>query len=651
MYMSKTFFCSLLLLLCSFGMAVADKTEPVRFVKGEEYELRIWSSRLIYDPTESRPVFRNFTTQEVYRFHVQESGRKKGYLLSIVQEESDSYTLKKNPEDSLSQETEFQNSEITLAGLPGMPEREEGKPFFTVWLSPEYEIADTTVREDLPLLAEAFLMARQAAFCVKDTLVRQDSPHGITFMDDWKTSYRHLVVKIQSSFRFTRVDTRPFTVTCGEVEQHTEVWPKTNTRLIGNLQQAEGVKSIRISYARYFPVYEKKVCTVPVVDGLFEFRLNLKECMPYVQLPGGHALWLEPGDDLRVTLDSPEGRHIRLAGLGAGNNRYFLREGNSWGYGLYRIDRDKMCSRDYYDALDQRRKELESRLGLQKDSLTPAFYRYMMNDFKYRTTYHKLMADQDSTVGPFDCIRHVEICNPLALNVAAYQDVLRHVMYFIMPKRLSELSRAKSDYFSNYERAMALLDGKVLNFYLAVLITDKLKGEFSTGKWLYEKYKRDYLKSPYTEALDEVYRRASRLAPGSEAPDFTLTDEAGDKVSLSDFRGKVVYIDFWGTGCGPCMYEFKEAAPALEEQFKDKEVVFMNISDDKSEKVWRETIAKFGVRGINLIDTRDRKVGKMYMVSGIPHYVLIGKDGKIIDASAPRPSMGVETMIEKALTD
>ena len=99
MYMSKTFFCSLLLLLCSFGMAVADKTEPVRLAKGEEYELRIWSSRLIYDPTESRPVFRNSTIQEVYRFHVQESGRKKGYLLSIAQEESDSYMMKKNPDD------------------------------------------------------------------------------------------------------------------------------------------------------------------------------------------------------------------------------------------------------------------------------------------------------------------------------------------------------------------------------------------------------------------------------------------------------------------------------------------------------------------------------------------------------------------------
>ncbi len=65
-----------------------------------------------------------------------------------------------------------------------------------------------------------------------------------------------------------------------------------------------------------------------------------------------------------------------------------------------------------------------------------------------------------------------------------------------------------------------------------------------------------------------------------EAPNFTLTDLNGQKVSLSDFKGKVIIVDFWATWCGPCKMEIPSFIK-LQEDYKD-DVVILGISLDKS---------------------------------------------------------------------
>ncbi|WP_295713257.1 TlpA disulfide reductase family protein [Mucilaginibacter sp.] len=66
------------------------------------------------------------------------------------------------------------------------------------------------------------------------------------------------------------------------------------------------------------------------------------------------------------------------------------------------------------------------------------------------------------------------------------------------------------------------------------------------------------VKTPkYADTLKQFFVNIQRLKPGMPAPGFTLKDDNGKQVSLSQFRGKVVYIDFWGVGCGPCVYDIK----------------------------------------------------------------------------------------------
>lgn len=121
-------------------------------------------------------------------------------------------------------------------------------------------------------------------------------------------------------------------------------------------------------------------------------------------------------------------------------------------------------------------------------------------------------------------------------------------------------------------------------------------------------------------------------------------------LALPEFQDKVVYIDMWGTRCGPCIQEFA-FAPQLKEYFKDKPVVFLYLKspytfDDSKE--WKEMIHKYDLKGIHVSmsisfymdgfwDKYKKHYSKKRMYT-IPTYLLADKSGKIIDFDALRPS-------------
>ena len=152
--------------------------------------------------------------------------------------------------------------------------------------------------------------------------------------------------------------------------------------------------------------------------------------------------------------------------------------------------------------------------------------------------------------------------------------------------------------------------------------------------------------------LDSLTTVQARTGAGQPAPDFSATNLDGKIVKLSDLRGKLVYLDFWASWCKPCLHEIP-AAKALHAAFRDRaaEVVFLNVSIDRNTAAWRKAIAQHGVEGLNVRAPGgfEAPVAKAYSTSSIPHYLLIGPDGRILDPSAPRPSRGARKAIEAAL--
>ncbi len=138
-------------------------------------------------------------------------------------------------------------------------------------------------------------------------------------------------------------------------------------------------------------------------------------------------------------------------------------------------------------------------------------------------------------------------------------------------------------------------------------------------------------------AFFRSYEQYTRLEKGKKAPHFSLSDKDGKRRNLSDWLGHYVYIDVWATWCGPCCRELP-AFHKLKEEFKDKPICFVSISIDADEAAWRAKIEKDGLKGIQLRANGEDSFANDYKISLIPQFLLIDREGNILDANMSRPS-------------
>lgn len=178
-------------------------------------------------------------------------------------------------------------------------------------------------------------------------------------------------------------------------------------------------------------------------------------------------------------------------------------------------------------------------------------------------------------------------------------------------------------------------------------------GDLDKAKALYD----DFMASAASEDLKQrvtiTWEGIQALMPGNPAPDFTMTDINGNEVSLSDFRGKVVYLKFWASWCGPCMRQVPPAKELKERLSGQEDLVFIYVSIDTDTAAWRNTIARNEITGVHFnTPGRERGVPTLFQVKWIPAFFIIGKDGNIFDNRPPQPAdPGVEEALLKALTE
>ncbi len=116
---------------------------------------------------------------------------------------------------------------------------------------------------------------------------------------------------------------------------------------------------------------------------------------------------------------------------------------------------------------------------------------------------------------------------------------------------------------------------------------------------------------------------------GKPAPEFALKSFNGEKVRLSDFRGKTLLVNFWASWCHPC----REEAPALERAYmslshNQVEFIGINVMDDR--KSAEEYVKSFGGSFVNIYDPENR-VHLDYGVGGVPETFFVNPEGVITD--------------------
>nr|WP_294943304.1 TlpA family protein disulfide reductase [uncultured Mucilaginibacter sp.] len=128
----------------------------------------------------------------------------------------------------------------------------------------------------------------------------------------------------------------------------------------------------------------------------------------------------------------------------------------------------------------------------------------------------------------------------------------------------------------------------------------------------------------------------------------TIADTTLQNIYNTNFKGKVVYVDFWGTTCGPCLVEFRNFTKPLKARYKSrKDIAYLYISGGH-EAVWRQQLKKYSIAGSHIF-LGQNEYAKLYKrsVAGskdtvitMPRYLIIDKTGKIAETNAQQPNKG-----------
>lgn len=155
------------------------------------------------------------------------------------------------------------------------------------------------------------------------------------------------------------------------------------------------------------------------------------------------------------------------------------------------------------------------------------------------------------------------------------------------------------------------------------------------------------------DQMEKNYSQYAHCMPGTDLSDFEFTNREGKTVKLGDWKGKFVYIDIWSTGCLPCRQEIPHLEK-LEQAMTGQNIEFISISLDTKKDLWLKFMQDKGMQGVQLLADGGFKhpICKTMGMRGIPRFILLDKDCRVINFSAKRPSNPIlwkylEEIVEK----
>ncbi len=428
-----------------------------------------------------------------------------------------------------------------------------------------------------------------------------------------------------------------------DIEMPIEI-PTKNTRISGMINNQSGRK-LQLIYFKNPILFTKETVDIEIdKSGRFSHAIELPEKIIGSLKFGSREIevFLNPGDQLTVSFDGNNLlKTISFKGASGPINNYLIaskikfKDGDRMTTSKLSASTPELFVKHMDQQRDARLKFLEDHIA---NGLPNSFVAYMKGEIDGWYGYNlfsfplerALASGKDEPLkmerSYYDFLKKVKVNNSDAIPGKNY-------LFFLDEFFEYKLSDSKGQRLSKSDIAKKHLNGNALDFYLAKqLAIDIKRGRAKEKGRNIQQHIASSSNEHYNNALRSVYNDEKGLLKGSVAPDFTLKDPDGKEVKLSDYKGKVVYLDFWASWCTPCIYKMKNSQ-IWKSQYESKGVVFLYISLDEDQYKWKNFLRANNFLGIHVI-SEDKgayksTIAKKYKVKKLPSMFLIDKNGVI----------------------
>jgi thiol-disulfide isomerase/thioredoxin len=450
---------------------------------------------------------------------------------------------------------------------------------------------------------------------------------------------------------------------------------QTNFSISGNIP-SEMQGNMQIGIDKSFLFRNPEIITSPIVNGKFEIKYKL-ERNSVIELACQNfklILYVEPGDELVLNLQ-PGAATLEnaLSGKGSEHNNYlqqfFTKFSNDFNDSLNDSKMLTMSIDAFESELYAKKKEQLRFLNTEEmKNHSKDFTEFINNEINYYYwrelfAFPIVNANKDTkilNVAPIPPVmlenfEKVKVNNEAALISNSYRDFLKYFIIYSTSKANGFNKFTDASISADRKAAVAKekLDENIYTYWLARFTSEECVNisEVMTKKLLSQLKDADKNKIYYATVsaiCEEAKKSPSASGKGEIASakkfsgDPGLMDMNGKSVSMDKFKGKVVYIDFWASWCGPCR-AMMPYSKKMHDQLTDKqkkEIVFLYISIDQDTASWRKGMRDMKMVGEQFISPGNwnSKACKYFQINSIPRYMIMDKKGEIVDINAKRPS-------------
>ena len=410
-------------------------------------------------------------------------------------------------------------------------------------------------------------------------------------------------------------------------------------------------------------------CT-PSENGLFKFSSNLS--LPnYIILKSDNSevlMFLFPGDSININFDDRNWISTVQYSGDLINEQIYLRDYSK----LYNSVADTFDATKYYSlepdeflkAVNSYKQLFLDRLN-KHDKLDNEFKgfenqrilyiwswdknTYPKNHFIYTRKLAQLPADY------FDYLKDINLNDTTLMQLTDYTDFLKtyvDVQYFI---KVQDQEDKGTDRFLKTKIKLEVIDKtfhatKIRNYLFSDIFSSQID-ELAIDSIDLIKFDSLCTNKELKEFVSAKYKVISSLVKGQPAAKFKLLAQDKKTISLDDFKGKYLYIDFWSLYCAPCLREmpyFNE----LVKDFQGKNISFLSICvagaiHSNELEQWKKIMLEKKLLGTQIWLDKDQSelIMKDFKITAEPTYILIDKEGRLIDPRALNPSENVKDVL------